>query len=374
MPFLSLAPYNFRNLENARIDLSAPEVFFVGKNGQGKSNLLESLYYSAYGSSFRTRNDAEIIRKGEREMSLRSLFFAPNGKTHSTFIRCDAREPGRDGHQIKRIERDGRAIRDRKELIDAIPCVLYSHEDLDFVQGAPEKKRFFFDQSLSMYDSSYIDILRQYRRILKNRNLCLKEESAEAEDLIATYDLQLSKCGLELQKARQDAVFSFNRVFTELYEKISGIVDVRIRYKPSWKVEGEGAAHGAVLSLIRRMRAQEKILGTTLSGPHRDIITFEKAGEPFLPLASMGQRRLIALTLRTCQAVLYSERHSSPPVLLMDDVLMELDTDVRRTLVRELPEYNQLFCTFLDGDLYKAYKKQSTAVYKIQNGGWERIE
>ena len=84
MPFLSLSLVNYRNLSNATIDLLAKEIFFTGENGQGKSNLLEALYYSAYGSSFRTRNDGEIIKKGENEFSIRSLFREENGSSHTT--------------------------------------------------------------------------------------------------------------------------------------------------------------------------------------------------------------------------------------------------------------------------------------------------
>ena len=275
MPFLSLSPYNFRNLCNENIDLSSKEIYFVGKNGQGKSNLLESLYYSAYGSSFRTHVDSEVIKKNESEMSLRCLFREENGTSHTTSIILK--------EKLKKIEKDGKILHDRKELINTMPCVLYSHEDLDFAVGSPERRRFFIDQSLSMYDVLYIDIMRKYKRILKNRNLSLKEKHY---DLLETYDFQLAQNGLEIQKKRKDAVFSFNQIFGKLYEQVTGISGVSIKYIPSWKNKSDNLnspffdrnipSVDYVVDYLSKIREQEKIIGSSISGPHRDKIVFEK--------------------------------------------------------------------------------------------------
>ncbi len=142
MPFLSVSVTNFRNIQNGSIDLFSKEVFFVGNNGQGKSNLLESLYYSSYGNSFRTRSDSEIVTHGNTEFSVRSLFKEENGKTNSIAVFYTGNK--------KKIEKNGKVISDRKEIINTIPCVLFCHDDLDFVVGEPERRRFFIDQSLSI--------------------------------------------------------------------------------------------------------------------------------------------------------------------------------------------------------------------------------
>ena len=162
MPFLTLSCTNFRNLQNTTIDLLAKEVYFVGENGQGKTNFLESLYYSAYGSSFRTHTEQEIVKEGETAFSVRTMFKDDNDSVtsiHSEF------QKGR-----KKILKNHKKIADRKELVNTIPCVLFCHDDLDFAVGEPERRRFFIDQSLSMYDVLYIDEMRSYKKILKSRN------------------------------------------------------------------------------------------------------------------------------------------------------------------------------------------------------------
>lgn len=372
MPFLSLNPYNFRNLENRTIDLSCREIFFVGENGQGKSNFLEALYYSAYGSSFRTHIDNEIIKKNEHEMSLYSMFREENGIAHTTSLQL------RDKN--KKIEKDGKIIHDRKELINTMPVVLYNHDDLDFAVGSPERRRFFIDQSLSMYDVVYIDLMRRYKRVLKNRNQCLKDKNFQ---LLETYDYQLVQSGLEIQKKRKDAVFKFNQIFGKIYEDVTGIDGVSVRYRPSWKKQEDdtydypfGDSHmpsmEMTLQVLQSSRFQEEVMCTTMSGPHRDRIVFERNGTSFIPMASTGQRRLIALVLRTAQSQFYTEVTQKKPVILMDDVLLELDPDKRQRFTAVLPEYDQLFCTFLPGEPYDRYMKSSTGIYEIKNGKWEK--
>jgi DNA replication and repair protein RecF len=111
-------------------------------------------------------------------------------------------------------------------------------------------------------------------------------------------------------------------------------------------------------------------MGTSLSGPHRDRIRVLRGGKPFIPSASTGQRRLISILLRIAQAVFYTEYTGKLPVLLMDDVMLELDPDKRQKVTSLLPRYDQLFCTFLPGEPYERYKKEHTKVYTIESGNY----
>lgn len=355
MPYLSLSSVNFRNLQNATIDLLAKEVFFIGENGQGKSNLLEALYYSAYGNSFRTRVENELITNGQKDFSLKALYRDAGGSVSTIFSML------KDGK--KSIQKNGKKIHDRKELINTIPTVLFCHDDLDFATGEPERRRFFIDQSLSMYDALYIDVLRNYKKILKSRNVVLKEKNY---GLLPVLNQQLANNGVEIQKKRGDTVFQFNQLFGDLYAQITDIDGVRIHYSPSWK---EAAPECALQTLLQK-EDMDKALGTTMSGPHRDRIFFVRDGRNFIPKASTGQRRLAALILRVAQALYYTRLTGKKPVLLMDDVMLELDPEKRQRFTALLPEYEQLFCTFLPGEPYQCYKKSATKVYAIKNGVW----
>ena len=355
VPFLSASYSSFRNIADGAIDLSAPEVFLVGENGQGKSNILESLYMSAYGASFRTRNDAEIARFGSNEFSVRAAFRDGRGKSSSfAYIYSGKR---------KRIERNSKLVADRKELVSSIPCILFSHDDMDFIAGSPERKRFFVDQSLSMHDGEYIDILRKYKKILRARNAALKEREISAATL-DILDIQLAESGLAVMRKRRGAVSGFNQIFSGVYEEVSGVKGLSIGYAPSWK---EDTADGVAAHLASR-RGMEAAAATSLSGPHRDRILFVKGGADFAATASMGQKRLIALLLRVSQAVICARQAGKLPVLLMDDALLELDPDKRRRFTAVLPDYDQLFCAFLPGEPYGVYKRSGTMIYEIREG------
>ncbi len=355
MPFLSASFTNVRNLENKTIDLLSKEVYFIGENGQGKSNILETLYLSAYGSSFRTRNDSEIATNGLKDFSVRAIFRDQTERTNTISVTF------KDGK--KRIEKNAKVISDRKELVDTIPCVLFSHDDLDFAVGAPERRRFFIDQSLSMYDGSYIDVFRAYKKILKTRNALLKEKKPEILDIV---DAQLVESGIEVTRRRRKTIRDFNGVFARLYEEVTGIDGLTLEYAPSWK----GSTADEIMTEIVAKRSLDETMGTSMSGPHRDRIRFVRHGTGFIPTASTGQRRLLSLLLRTAQAVFYTDVTGRLPVLLMDDVLLELDPDKRQRFTALLPAYDQLFCTFMPGEPYERYRRTTTRVYHIAGGAW----
>lgn len=353
MPFLTVSPINYRNLENRQINLSAKETFFIGENGQGKSNLLELLYFSAYGNSFRTRSDNEIICYGQKEFSVRSLFKdEESGKTTNIAIYYSDK---------KKIERNGKKITDRKELVNTIPCVLFCHDDIEFASGEPERRRFFIDQSLTMYDSLYVDIMRRYKKVLKMRNTILKEKKYE---LLEVLNEQLIQNGLEIQKKRKEAIYQFNLTFSDLYKQVTGIENVKIDYAPSWKV----STFTEVFEILFQKAEIDKQMCTTMSGPHRDIIKFTKDSKAFVPNASTGQRRLLSILLRINQALFYTNHTKRKPIFLMDDVLLELDPSKRQKVTSLLPEYDQLFCTFLPGEPYERYKKSTTQLFSVKNG------
>ncbi len=371
--FLYQTFYNFRNLKNDTIDLSSREVYFVGENGQGKSNLLESLYYSAYGTSFRTHNESQIIKNGEKAFSVNSMFKKSDDDMQKITL---VFENGK-----KRIDKNGKRIQDRKELINTIPCILFCHDDMKFAIGEPECRRFFIDQSLTLYDNLYIDDIRNYKKILKSRNLILKNHQY---DLLETFDSQLAYYGLIIQEKRKKAIFQFNEIFGKIFYEVTGIEGVKIVYEPSWKeiitekltadnkiiTEKKFPASQDIINLLLSRQELDKRFETSMSGPHRDKINFIKDKVLFVPTASTGQRRLLSLILRIAQSIYYTRVTGLKPVLLMDDVLLELDPDKRAKINSLLPEYEQLFCTFLPGEPYERYMKDTTKVYNIKGGEW----
>ena len=369
MQFSSLRTTAFRNLADKEIFTGVKDIFLVGENGQGKTNFLEALYFCAYASSFRTRRDSEIARSSSG--SLQGGVFLKTGEkdfcaeVKLTWSVNDAilvkHESGK-----KLIFINGKRTEDRKELLSIAPTIVFCHEDMEFVNGSHDRRRWFFDQTLSLYDPVYLEDLHRYRRVLKSRNtllrdIALRKCSDNPEPVLDALDSQLALYGLKLMEKRQSAVHEFSSLFSLLYKEVSGICGITVNYIQSWKTE-DPAAH------LQQKRHADMAVGLSLSGPHRDRYEFSHNGTDFTVKASTGQKRLLALLLRAAQACRYSTMTNQHPVLLLDDVLLEMDSEKRHRFISVLPSYDQAFYTFLPDEPYERYRKDDTLVYNVIEG------
>jgi DNA replication and repair protein RecF len=355
MTFSSLQTAGFRNLADTETEIKGKDVFLIGENGQGKTNFMEALYFCSYASSFRASRDMDFVKKGSESCSVMA---------HLSDSLYDCIQVKIDKGK-KHITVNKKAVNDRKELLSVIPCIVFCHEDMEFVSGSPEERRRFFDQTQSLYDAVYLDDLRKYRRILKTRNAVLKDGPYNASGAILdTLNPQLAEFGLRIMEKREEAVQHFSGIFRSLYEDVSGISGVSVKYAPSWK----NRETGAIIAHLEEKQEQEKALGQSLSGPHRDRFLFVRKDAEFSARASTGQKRLLALLLRTAQARRFSLMTGKNPVLLLDDVLLELDPEKRRKFLSCMPEYDQAFFTFLPGEPYQQYRGKDALVYHVENG------
>lgn len=376
MPFKRARFASFRNLEDGEIGVDAERIFLIGENGQGKTNFLEALYYLCYGASFRGLVDSQIPSSGGSGFGLSGLW-SPSGGDEVLDEEISVRVDG----PVKDIRLNGKPLRDRKELVFHNPAVVFCHEDFTFAAGDPERRRFFFDQCAGMLSLSYIDLLRAYKRILKQRNAALKES---AYDLLDAMDPLFASYGLELMTARRSLHLRFQKEFPGLYESVSLLGrQVDLSYSSNWP---QDSSVDSVLDLLTARRESEVLFGTTRSGPHRDRWNFTCEGEQFTDRASTGQLRLVSLILRIIEARAYADHASyadpaatssrAPkwPVFLLDDVLLELDVGRRRRFLNLLPgpgEGAQAFFTFLPEEPWTEYRNGDTIVYKVSHGRFQ---
>src|SRR5208337_1874765 len=212
MGFEGLRFFNFRNLKDRELSLGAREIFLVGRNGQGKTNLLEAVHLLSVGSSFREKRSAALSRDPSETTGLFASFTLPGAgvKTFSLQFAADRR---------KEVRVDDRTLADRRGLFSEVLCLCLVQQDMQLIVGTPEDRRRFFDQTLVLSDLSFLDALRSYRQVLKSRNLCLRENR---DDLLDVYDAQLAAQGLILQNRRADLVREFDALFGALLAEITG--------------------------------------------------------------------------------------------------------------------------------------------------------
>ena len=337
MGFQSIRFHGFRNLIDGEIELGAHDIYLIGENGQGKTNIIEALYLLSYGASFRTHYDKELITWGRKEMALFGSFDMPEEPMGNTVVALK--------NGIKTIHLHGKKVTDRKVLLRRIPTIVFAHGDFLLSGGPPEKRRWFMDQTLSLHDPFYVDQLRRYKKLLKERNYLLKEHRLS---LLDHYSEQLASAGLEIAERRWMLTQEFGEMFSSLFHEVSGLdAPVTISYRPSW---GQSLTCRDVVTKLQERLDADLAAGTTFTGPHRDRFVFTVEGRDFGRSASTGQQRLLSLALKAAQAKFFFEKTGQRPILLLDDVLLELDPDRRQRFRRHLPDAEQVFYTFLPGE------------------------
>jgi DNA replication and repair protein RecF len=360
MAFVSVAFQDFRNLRNVNLDTDAPVVYLVGENGQGKTNFVESIYLLCYGASFRTRRDTMLITLGREAAHVRGRLHDSGGVDRDIGVKIS-----RQGK--KEIRVDGRFINDRMDLIENVPCIVFSHQDLSFITGSPEMGRRFFNQTLSLFDPLFVGLLRSYRKLLKSRNILLKEKNLV---LLPAYTGNLAEVGLQIQRRREGVIDEFNATFSALFSGISGLTgNTTIRYRSSWP---KGSNAEQVVEQLRKREERDLSFETTTTGPHRDRFTLMHEGKEYAHIASTGQVRLCSLILRVAQANFFTGKTGKRPVLLLDDVLLELDASKRERFIESLPGYRQAFFTFLPDEQFRKYSSNDTLIYRVVGGEFRR--
>lgn len=356
MGFERVRFFNFRNLKDRELSLGARQVFLVGENGQGKTNLLEALHLLCVGSSFREKREAAFFRDPSAPLALQAVLESEESGTCTLGLQL---APGRR----KEIRLNERLVTERRSLLSEVLCVAFVQQDMDFVVGTSEDRRRFFDQTLVLSDHTFIDSLHGYRQVLRSRNLCLRDHR---DDLLDVYDAQLAGLGLSVQERRAELVRRFDAVFDPLFREITGSErSVKIRYRPSW----EGlCSTDEVMAHLGSCRARDKLLSTTTSGPHRDACTYMMDGREYGHFASTGQLRLCALALRVAQVRFLAEVTGRKPILLLDDVLLELDPTRKRAFLSRLPPSEQAIFTFLPDETWQTYRTPDTSVLNVAGG------
>ena len=328
---------NYRNYDQLKIEMNEKVNLILGNNAEGKTNLLESIYLSSIGRSFRTNKDAELVKFGS-EMAKVSVKAEKSCCDTSVeiIIKKDSK---------KSIKKDGNNIRKSSELLENILIVIFSPEDLKLVKDEPDKRRKFIDRELSQILPSYYDSLSNYKKILLQRNTYLKEEKID-QSILDLWDVQLAKYGASIIKAREKFIRKLNVYSSRIHESITnGKEKLTIVYEPN--VEPTDSTEENYYNLLRDNLNNDLKHRTTGKGPHRDDIAFYVNGINMRSFGSQGQQRTCALSVKLAELNLIKEETGEDAILLLDDVMSELDIERQEYLIRTLKD-NQLFITTTD--------------------------
>lgn len=313
-----LAVRDFRNL--GHVDLSLPEAggVFVGRNGHGKTNLLEAVYYLHLFRSMRGAHDAELPRFGSAGFHLAARSHgAPFDEVAVGFDRATGR---------KRIVLDGVSTARLSAAFGALPSVVFAPSDVGLVGGAPAMRRRFLDVALATTSRRYLTALQHYRTALAQRNAALR--TADAPALAPVWEGALAHHGAVLLEERWEWVAWARPRMAAAGEAIGEREPVLLRYRSLVDAEAPTAELEDVLAdLLARQRGRDIERGMTHAGPHRDDLDVRLGGHAARRFGSAGQQRSAAIALRLLERTWYRERTGREPLVLLDDPLAELDPE-----------------------------------------------
>lgn len=348
---------NFRNYENLNLSFDEKINFIIGNNAQGKTNLIESIFMSSMGKSFRTSKDGEMIGFGKDFCSVKTVACKEFSDTEIEIIL--KKDSG------KFIKVDGVNALKTSDLLDNIYIVIFSPEDLKIVKDEPEKRRKFIDRELSIIRPSYYDALSSYKKVLMQRNTYLKEKTINFS-ILDIWNIQLAKYGSKIISMREDFIKKINRISSEIHDNITnGKEKSSLEYDPNIKNQDE--LEEKIYEEIKKAEENDLRLRTTTRGPHRDDIQFFIDGINVRSFGSQGQQRTAALSLKLAELNLIKEETGENAILLLDDVMSELDSTRQEFLIKSLSDI-QLFITATE--ITEALKETSESgkIFKV-NGG-----
>ena len=351
---------NFRNYKSLKIDFDEKTTILFGDNGQGKTNILEAVFYLAITKSYKGAKDKDVIFFDEEEGHVRGFIFKDNED-----IRIDMHIRK---NKSKGISLNLEKVSKAADILGTLNVVMFSPEDLRIIQDGPSYRRKFVDMELCQLDSFFLYNLNSYNKIVNQRNSLLKEINfkPELKSTLDIWDNQLISYGSKVIERRVQFTAQLNEIIYDIHKNLSGgKEEIKIIYDPDTTIED----YEKRLNDSKDRDIKSKI---TSVGPHRDDFIFEVNGIDIRKFGSQGQQRTAALSLKLAEVELVKKITKDVPILLLDDVLSELDSSRQNTLLNSIGDVQTIItCTGLDEFVNNRFTINK--VYKVTAGEVEEM-
>ena len=386
---------NFRNYEQLELDLKPGMVLFQGDNGQGKSNLLEAIYMLAVAKSARASTDRELVRRQPVDEETYSRISAivdrvaePKEDRDDSSLRLQidfssTPIPLEDGSEnlgsiggisVQKYIRVNGVPRRASYLVGQLNAVMFTADDLELVYGSPAIRRRYMDILISQLDQQYLRTLQRYQRVLTQRNSLLKaiREGRSHEGELAFWDEQLVSEGEYIIGQRRLCIQELSEMAAPIQQGLSGNGDpFQIIYQPNVSLNDcadQRAIGESIQASLLERRRRELAQGVTVTGPHRDDLVMLLGGMDVEAYASRGQSRTVVLAMKLAEAGYLKARRGQEPILLLDDVLSEVDTQRREHVLDQASQYQQSFLTTADVGNIDQHHLSAMTRYAVKSG------
>lgn len=328
---------NYRNYDSLKLELDSKINILYGDNAQGKTNVLESIYLCSTTKSHRGNKDIELINLDSDEGHVK-LHFIKNNRENRIDIHLRK-------NKSKGIAINGIPIKKASELFGIFNVISFSPEDLDIIKNGPSERRKFVDMELCQLDKIYVYNLMNYNKVLNQRNQLLKDIyfRPDLKETLDVWDMQLAEYGSKVIKRREEFIKEINEIIKPIHSELTGGKEqIEVVYNKNCEEDI------FYQSLIEN-REKDIKLKSTSTGPHRDDVLFFNNKKNVKVYGSQGQKRTAALALKLAEIDLVKYLINDTPVLLLDDVLSELDSNRQNHLLKRLDNVQTIItCTGLD--------------------------
>ena len=352
---------NYRNCEELKLTFNSQKALIIGKNAQGKTNILESIYFISTLKSPRTSVITDLINFNNSKFEI-----------HANILKSDtdiSLEYSSDNEKNKVIKINGVKSRP-KDFKQVLKTVLFSTSDLLLLRGTPQDRRDWLDRAISQIYPAYDERLSKYEKIRVQKNNFLKDAAKTGnfnETLLDVYNEQLVIAGSNIIFLRKKFLKEIEKIATEKHKTISETETLKIEYDCNFGENTEEIAENFKKELEER-KLEEQRRCQACVGPHRDDIIFYINGNEAVKFASQGQQRTIVLALKLSELDIITEKTGDEPILLLDDVLAELDDIRQNYLLKSISKNTQTIITSVDTILFEDEFLKDVEIYKIENG------
>jgi DNA replication and repair protein RecF len=353
----------FRNISQLELQIAAPRLLVVGRNGEGKSNLLEAVELLGSLRSHRAGLDRDLIQQQQATAQLQGTT-TDGDRLHLELRRSGGRQASRNGKLLER----------QQDLLGSLRCVGFSALDLELVRGEPALRRHWLDRVVLQLEPLYSELLSRYGRLLRQRSQLLRRQQGPwgHDALLDAFDAQMALLGTRLHRRRQRALGRLEPLAARWHERLSGGHEqLELQYRSGSEPPGDDSETAWCQTLqeqLLRQRPDERRLGQCAVGPHRDEIALLLQGNPARRYGSAGQQRTLVLALKLAELELVQQVVGEPPVLLLDDVLAELDPGRQQLLLEAVGQGHQCLVSATHLDAFSGGWRQASQVIGMQAG------
>lgn len=355
MTLKELTILNYKNIADASLSFSPKMNCFIGSNGEGKTNVLDAIYYMSFCKSMSTNIDSNVIRHEADFFMINANYETDDGTLEELYA-------GMKRGVKKQFKRNKKAYKRLSEHIGLVPLIIVSPNDTILIQGGSEERRRFLDMVIAQFDSTYIDNLNAYNKALQQRNALLKMEEEPDLTLMQLWEEEMALHGEAIYKKRDAFVKDFIPVFQSIYRTISGEKEtVTLEYVSHCQ-------RGPLLEVIQRDRMKDRAVGYSLHGIHRDDLEMLLSGFPIKREGSQGQNKTYSISLKLAQFdFLRKTISATTPLLLLDDIFDKLDAQRVENIVNMVAgnNFGQIFITDTNRDHLSQILEKSDSDYRI---------